>query len=119
MPLTPKELEYFEERFSDLLLKSHQSMAEGSSKFWGEMKIDVAVIKETLQNIKTNQDGIKNDIKENYVPQTEFKPVRALVYGCVGLILLSVVGAGLTFVIMKAKAVTPTAVAETKLYEQQ
>jgi len=41
------------------------------------------------------------DAKSNYVTQQEFWPVKALVYGCTGLMLTSLVGALLYLVLHK------------------
>lgn len=46
MSLTPKELEHLKEVIRDLTLQSHQSISEGSSKYWGEMKTEIALIKQ-------------------------------------------------------------------------
>lgn len=46
-----------------------------------------------LEFIIKELDEIKAKLEHNYVSQEAFKPVRNLVYGMVGLILTSVVGA--------------------------
>jgi len=61
--------------------------------------------------VATNIDWIKKDISEikeslksmscDYVTQVEFRPVKNLVFGLVGLILITVVGALLALVIFK------------------
>jgi hypothetical protein len=61
--------------------------------------------------VATNIDWIKKDISEikeslksmscDYVTQVEFRPIRSLIYGLVGLILVAVVGALLALVILK------------------
>lgn len=61
--------------------------------------------------VATNIDWIKKDIGEikealkclssEYVTQVEFRPIRQLVYGLVGLILIAVVGALLALVIIR------------------
>ena len=46
MPLTPKELEHIKEAFMDLTFEYHQKMDENSSKHWGDVKTDIALIKQ-------------------------------------------------------------------------
>lgn len=59
-------------------------------------------ISTTLKYIQRDIEEIKNDIKdmkEDYVSQAEFKPVRTIVYSLVGLTLTAVVTALLALVI--------------------
>lgn len=50
-------------------------------------------IKQTLEKLSTN-------LEANYVRKEEFQPVKQLVYGLVGLILTSVIGALLALVVI-------------------
>ena len=52
-----------------------------------------------LEFILKELDEIKAKLENNYVSQEAFIPVRNLVYGMVGLILTSVVGALITLII--------------------
>jgi hypothetical protein len=61
--------------------------------------------------VATNIDWIKKDITEikeslkclnqEYVTQVEFRPIKAIVFGMVGVILVGVVGALLALVIIR------------------
>lgn len=69
-------------------------------------KTDIAVLKKDLEYIKSEVGDVKNemgslrkDIREGYTSKTEFEPVQKLVYGMVGIILVSVVGALIALVI--------------------
>ena len=55
---------------------------------------DVGYIKETVQDIKRL-------VEDKYVTKSEFEPIKRIVYGVVGLILVAVVGALLTLVVRK------------------
>ena len=46
---------------------------------------------------------IKVLVTTNYVTQQEFKPVRALVYGAVGLMLTGIIGAIIALVVLLPK----------------
>ncbi|MDR6305908.1 hypothetical protein GGQ85_003634 [Nitrobacter vulgaris] len=55
-----------------------------------------------LIRVNTLMETMANDIKEmksHFVTQSEFWPVKVLVYGCAGMILTSVIGALLYLVI--------------------
>jgi hypothetical protein len=56
--------------------------------------VDIKYIKDEISEIKAKLDTA-------YVTQTEFKPVRTIVYGMVGTILVAVMGGLLTLVIIK------------------
>lgn len=56
----------------------------------------MAVMANDIGHIKRSVEGIEATMKEfakNFVTQEEFKPIKQLVYGLVGLILVAVVGA--------------------------
>lgn len=50
-------------------------------------------IKETLLRFQTEVRGEVTSMKSQYVTQDQFTPVRNVVYGLVGLILTTVIGA--------------------------
>lgn len=60
---------------------------------------------ETIANdityIKDDVKEIKDTLKGSYVTKDEFEPVKRIVYGLVGLILVSVVGAVMGLVITR------------------
>ena len=56
---------------------------------------DIAHIKEDISEIKASF----KDIKTFYLTKDEFSPVRNIVYGMVGLILIAVVGAIVALVV--------------------
>lgn len=75
------------------------------------LSIDVGIIKGQMADMKVQNtrmegkldnmtyvsqgdfDEFKREIKENYVTKDSYDPVKRLVYGLVGLILVAVVGA--------------------------
>ncbi len=63
--------------------------------------VEAALIKKDLEYIKRQVDGINRRIESNYITRVEFQPIQKLVYGMVGLILVSVVGALISLVVMK------------------
>ena len=64
-------------------------------------KTDIAVIKSNMLDIKEDVRDIKEKLEKNYVTQDQFEPVKKIVYGLVGLILVAVVGALIGLVITK------------------
>ena len=55
-----------------------------------------------LIELRTEMRGLRDDFKDaklNYVTQAEFWPIKALVYGCTGLMLTGIVGSLLVLVI--------------------
>jgi hypothetical protein len=52
-----------------------------------------------LKYIRRDLDEIKAKLSNNYITKNEFAPVRNLVYGLVGLILTSFIGALVTLVL--------------------
>lgn len=59
------------------------------------IELTLARIDERTQNLVSSI----NQLKESCVSQAEFKPVKALVFGGVGLVLMAVVGAVVALVI--------------------
>lgn len=57
------------------------------------------VLENKLDAVQDDVREIKEVLRGSYVTQDQFGPVRTIVYGLVGLILLSVVGALLTLVL--------------------
>lgn len=63
------------------------------------MTIQIAVIDEKITNMQGALAEIKDQLGEHYITIDQFTPVRNLVYGLVGLILTSVVGALVALVV--------------------
>lgn len=61
--------------------------------------IKIAGLTKDIEFIKTEVVEIKEKLEKNYVTEDEFDPIRKIVYGLVGLILVAVVGALVTLVI--------------------
>lgn len=64
-------------------------------------QIDLAVIANDINYIKKDVAEIKDTLAKNYVSREEFEPVKRIVYGLVGLILVSVMVAILALIIQK------------------
>lgn len=64
-------------------------------------EITVAVIAAKMDYVKEKVDEIANKLEKDYVSRIEFIPVRNAVYGLIGLICTTVVGALLALVIVK------------------
>ncbi len=62
---------------------------------------DLALMAKDIEYIKKQLSHIESKIENSYVTREEFKPVRTIVYGFVGLVLTSVVGALLGLVIIR------------------
>ena len=65
------------------------------------ISIDIAVMANNIDNIKSNVESIQKKLEADYVTQDQFEPIKRVVYGLVSIILISVVGALLTLVIIK------------------
>lgn len=61
----------------------------------------LAVISTNVDFIKAEVSEIKRIQQSNFVSKDEFEPIKRLVYGVVGLIMVAVVGAVLSLVITK------------------
>ena len=53
----------------------------------------LTVIQESQKHIVKDLEDIKEALKKDYVTQQEFAPVKRVVYGAVGVILLGALGA--------------------------
>jgi len=63
-------------------------------------EIENALIKKDLEYIKKRLDHIDNKLEGQYITRVEFEPIQRLVYGMVGLILVSVIGALVSLVVL-------------------
>ena len=60
---------------------------------------DIAVMNTKLDFIIAEVADIKKNIKECYVSKIEFDPIKRLVFGAVGLILVAFIGAIIALVV--------------------
>ena len=74
-------------------------LTQDNSKQLSDIKSHVAVLNEEMGGVKLSI----NEIKDEYVNQKEFSPVKKIVYGAVGTILLTVLAALLALVISNAR----------------
>lgn len=61
--------------------------------------ITLAVIQNDLTYIKEKLNAVDTKVSSHYVSKEEFEPVKKIVYGLVGLILVAVVGALVALVV--------------------
>ena len=66
------------------------NMGKDITELKSDIKSDVADLKQRIDNMGNR-----------YVSQDEFKPVRSIVYGLVGIILTTVIGALISLVLLK------------------
>ena len=59
----------------------------------------LAVIQTDLTYIKEKLNAVDTKVSSGYVTKEQFEPVRNIVYGLVGLILIAVVGALVALVV--------------------
>ena len=61
--------------------------------------ISFEVIDTKLNFIMQSVKDIKQDLEKNYVTRMEFDPVKKVIYGLIGIILVAVVGAVIALVV--------------------
>jgi tetrahydromethanopterin S-methyltransferase subunit G len=59
----------------------------------------MAILQNDIGYIKKQLDSIDNKVSNHYVSKEEFEPIKKIVYGLVGLILVGVVGAMVSLVV--------------------
>lgn len=59
----------------------------------------MALIQNDIGYIKKQVDAIDEKVSEHYVSRVEFEPIRRIVYGLVGIILVAVAGAVVSLVL--------------------
>lgn len=64
-----------------------------------DLRVEVEIMKKDIEYIKAKVDSFDKGFSECFVRQVEFKPIQRLIYGCVGLILVAVVTAGIQLII--------------------
>lgn len=67
------------------------------------MAQDVRYMREAMADMKQDISDLKNELEGKYVTQEAFMPVQRLVYGLVGVVLLSVIGALVAIVVRTPK----------------
>lgn len=65
------------------------------------IKNDISWIKDAVNDIKKNQENQSKANEERYVTKAEFWPVKTIVYGGAGIILVSVFGGLIALVVIK------------------
>ena len=65
------------------------------------LQTQVAVLTQATMDIKSDVTEIKTKLDSRYVSKDEFEPIKKLVYGVVGLILTTVIGALLALVVFR------------------
>jgi len=66
-----------------------------------QLSVDIAVMANKVDNIDKTVRDIQGKLEKDYVTQDEFTPVKNIVYGMVGTVLLAVIGALIALVINK------------------
>jgi hypothetical protein len=59
----------------------------------------IAVLQNDISHIQTDIKEIKEKLENRYITKDEFDPVKKIVYGLVGVILVAVVGALIAIVV--------------------
>lgn len=62
-------------------------------------EIKLAVLQNDMAYVKNKLDSIDEKVGSRYVSKEEFEPIKKIVYGLVGLILIAVVGALVSLVL--------------------
>jgi hypothetical protein len=66
-----------------------------------DLRYDIGMVSESVKYIKEKVEKIEEKLEKDYVTQEAFAPVKNVVYGLVGLILVAVIVAVLALVIRK------------------
>jgi tetrahydromethanopterin S-methyltransferase subunit G len=59
----------------------------------------IALIQQDISYMKDKLDNVDQKISTHYVSREEFEPIKKIVYGMVGLVLVAVVGALISLVV--------------------
>jgi hypothetical protein len=65
-----------------------------------DIKENVGNLSSSISALQKEVADLKTQLSDKYVTRDEFKPVKNLVYGCVTLILVAVVGALIKLVVI-------------------
>jgi chaperonin cofactor prefoldin len=63
--------------------------------------VKLAVIQNDMQYLKEKLDKVDTKLSSSYITKEEFEPIKRIVYGMVGLILVAVVGALVSLVLKR------------------
>lgn len=72
-----------------------------TDKNFQDDQVSLGKINTKLDYITRDLDEIKEDLRQDYVRQEQFSPVKTIVYYMVGIILTAVLGALVALVIKK------------------
>lgn len=76
-------------------------MAKGDNTISRTTETSIAVMSEQIKYIVEKVEAIERKVDAQYVTKVEFEPIKKIVYGLVGLILVTVVGAVLALVVIR------------------
>lgn len=62
-------------------------------------EVKIALIQQDISYMKDKLDSVDVKVSTHYVSREEFEPIKKIVYGVVGLILVAVVGALVSLVV--------------------
>jgi hypothetical protein len=62
-------------------------------------EVKLAVIQTDINYIKDKLNSVDQKVSTHYITREEFEPIKKIVYGLVGLILVAVVGAVVSLVV--------------------
>lgn len=65
------------------------------------MKKDIDYVVRSIDDLKVSVNEVKKNTEANFVTKAEFTPVKQIVYGIIGLVLMAVFGALISLVILK------------------
>ena len=63
------------------------------------VETSIALVQQDISYMKDKLDGVDQKISTHYVSREEFEPIKKIVYGMVGLVLVAVVGALVSLVV--------------------
>jgi outer membrane murein-binding lipoprotein Lpp len=66
----------------------------------GHLRNDMEKMAKSIGGIKEDVNDLKEMMDSRYVTRTEFEPIRNIIYGMVGVVLLAVVTALVALVVM-------------------
>jgi hypothetical protein len=66
-----------------------------------DVELAIAIIDAKLGHIRDDVTEIKDIMRGDYVRREEFKPVKDVIFGLVGVILIAVAGAMVTLVLKR------------------
>jgi hypothetical protein len=85
---------------NDVVLARIDERTKNTDKAIGDIKEDVKTLREELSSHYVTKTEF-TPVKDDYVSKKDFEPVRKIVYGVVGIILATVIGALVALVLKK------------------